>query len=554
MAYVIGVDTGGTYTDTVLLDTVNGHTIRVIRKAKAFTTHGELEVGIQNSIKELNLCDKEILKLDKVVLSTTLATNAIVEGNIHRMGLILIGGLPSGELATNLYRVVRGTVNIKGRILVKIEEEQVRTAVRELLPDVDSFAVSGISSVRNPVLEQETRDIIRDMCDKPVVCGYELASDLGFLERTNTAVINAGLLPIIRGFTGAIRTVLEQFGITVPVFIVKGDGSIAKIDSIRDTPVDTVLSGPASSIIGAISLTGAENAVVADMGGTTTDIGIVRNKRVELSSDGAKVGEWKLRIKSAKLHTFALGGDSNIKYEDGKYYVGPERVIPSCRGGQNTITPTDLLHYEGRFVFWNCSRSKETIEEMAKFNQMESQNMVNEMMRAVTRKIIDNISLYWSLKLPICAIGAPAKSWYEIVSDEYGFDLVIPQHYEVANAVGAATAGIYEKVEAVVRPGEEGFGYLAHTKQGRRAFDYREDAVKYAMEASRDYVARLISSQNLEIDDIKCICEDIYSDGSQILHLERQLDGNKIDGYTDNSEMKYLSTHITVTGSGKIFS
>lgn len=356
MAYIIGIDTGGTYTDAVLLDANKHGADSVERKSKAFTTHIELEQGIRNSIEKLNLTAAEIERIEKVVLSTTLATNAIVEGKLHKVGLILIGGEPKGSIAAEYVNKISGTVNIKGRILSDIDEEEAKKAIEELIPKVDAIAVSGLASVRNPVLEQKVKAIIRGICDLPVMCGHEFVSDLGFLERTNTVVINAGLLPVINHFIKAIKSVLEQLNIKAPVFVVKGDGSIAKVDAIQNTPIDTVLSGPAASMIGAINLSGINDAIVADMGGTTTDTGIVRKKRVELSPDGAIIGTWKIRIKSAKLYTFGLGGDSRIKLRNGVAEIGPERVLPACRGGDGAATPTDILHYTGEFEKWSTLR------------------------------------------------------------------------------------------------------------------------------------------------------------------------------------------------------
>lgn len=554
MAYVIGIDTGGTYTDAVLLDSSKKAPNSILRKAKEFTTHEKLEVGIRNSIVNLELTNSEKEVIDKVVLSTTLATNATVERKIHKVGLILLGGRPRGTLATEYVREVRGQVNIKGRVLFDIDKEEVKNAVEKLIPNVESIAVSGVASVRNPFLEQKVRTVINSMCDKPVVCGHELANDLGFLERTNTAIINAGLLPIINGFVKAIREVLTEQCIKAPVFVVKGDGAITKIDVIQNTPVDTVLSGPAASIIGAINLTKFDDAVVADMGGTTTDTGMVRNKRVELSLDGARVGEWKIRIKSAKLYTFGLGGDSGIKIRNGVIEIGPGRVLPACRGGDDTVTPTDILHYTDEFVAWNKEKAVEAIVKQAEKVGINPDEYVCKVKDAIAKKIADNLSNYKTTKLPIIAIGAPAESWYRIAKEKYGFKLVVPKHYEVANAVGAATAGIYIETDAVVRPGEVGCGFLVHAKNERYAFTDKEEAINKAIEETRKYAIKMIREQNLELADLNYSCISMYLNGDNVVHNELfvQING-KVEYRTDEFLGKYLETRVKVMASGKIF-
>lgn len=530
MAYVIGIDTGGTYTDAVLLDTHEKGARSVKRKSKAFTTHHDLALGIRDSVERLDIAEFEKGQIEKVVLSTTLATNSIVEGDLHNVGLILIGDKPNGELATKYIKTVSGRINIKGRVLRDINREETEKAIDELILNVDSIAVSGLASVRNPVLEQKVKTIIQNAYDIPVMCGHEYVSELGFLERTNTVVINAGLLPIIGRFIKAIKTVLEELDIKAPVFVVKGDGSIAKIDAIQKKPIDTVLSGPAASMIGAINLTGISDAVVADMGGTTTDTGIVRHKRVELSADGATIGSWKIRIKSAKLYTFGLGGDSLIAVRNGAVEVGPKRVRPACRGG-GAVTPTDVLHYTGEFVKWNREQAVAAIEKHAADAGMAPREYVSNVIDAVSKKIDENMSSYQRWNLPIGAIGAPAESWYTAAQKKYGFPLVIPEHYEVANAVGAAAAGIQETVEAIVRRGEDGYGYLAHTKEGRYMFPQKEAAIEKAIEVSRACAIKLITEQDLALADVSISCEDIYDSGGGI----------------------YLETRIKVTVSGKIF-
>ncbi|MGI6093900.1 MAG: hydantoinase/oxoprolinase family protein [Lachnospiraceae bacterium] len=554
MSYVIGIDTGGTYTDAVLLDTKIKGPDCIKRKAKAITRHENLELGIRDSIQHLHLKESDIHEIEKVVLSTTLATNATVEGKIGKVGLLMIGGTPVGKLATDEAIAVEGKVNIKGRVLRDIDREEVTRAVKTLLPRVESFAVSGQASVRNPILEQRVRAVIKDLCDLPVVCGHELVFELGYLERTNTAVVNAGLLPIIDDFVRAIKAILQEQKIEAPVFVVKGDGTIAKIDSIRNTPIDTVLSGPAASIVGAINLTGVKDAVVADMGGTTTDIGIVRNKRVELSREGAVVGDWRIRIKSAKLYTYGLGGDSAIKIDDGKIEAGPERQLPSCRGGKDHVTPTDILHYTGEFVQWDRKRAVEAIEEQARQAEMTADEYVEETKNMIADKIYNNLKRYRRIRFPISAIGAPAESWYRIAQKKYDFDLMIPKHYEVANAVGAATSGVSVEADAVVRPGEDSGGYLLHTVTERLEFDELKDALQKGLELTKAYAKNLILEQNLEVSYIRYECRNMYLDGDQIMYKTLQVrEDGSIPDESDGDYGKYLETQIKVLAGGKMF-
>ncbi len=551
MAYVIGIDTGGTYTDAVLLD-AKRKPPQIIKKAKAFTTHDQLEIGIRESVFRLRLGGADIPLIDKVVLSTTLATNAIVEGNLHKVGVIIVGDMPKGKIASEYVRQVPGKINIKGRMLVNVNKEETLRALEDLRPRVQAIAVSGASSVRNPMLEQEVRDIVRGACDLPVMCGHEFVSELGYLERTNTVAINAGLLPIINRFLEAIKNVLRDFNILAPIFVVKGNGSIATERSISERPIETALSGPAASMIGAINLTGIKDAVVSDMGGTTTDTGIVQNQRVALSKDGAKIGDWRLKIKSAKLYTSGLGGDSQIRDDNGDFHIGPKRVLPACRGGPD-ITPTDLTHVSGEFDQWDTELAKAAVARAAGNRFLSVEEYAKHAENAVVKKILDeSIGPYKGYDLPICAIGAPAGSWYAKVRDQYDFELIIPEHYDVANAVGAATAGIQESAEAIVRPGEEGRGYLVHTEKGRFFIMDRLEAVRKAVMISIEHAQAAIINQNLEVDQTEISCTDAYMEQGRLKRREF-----RIYALSDLKEIKdyeaYVETRIKVSANGKNF-
>lgn len=553
MAYIIGIDTGGTYTDAVLLDTDKKKSAAVIRKAKSFTTREELEKGIGESIEKLRLTSEDIRKVEKVILSTTLATNAIVEGKIHDVGLVAIGDLPGGELAAKCVKLIRGKVNIKGRVLLDIDKYEVVSAVNSIKDNVDSIAVSCVASVRNPVLEQKVKGIISSICDLPVVCGYELARDLGFLERTNTAIINAGLLSIINTFMNAVKKVLNRAGIEAPVFVVKGDGTVSKGDIIRNTPINTALSGPAASIIGAINLTGEENAIVADMGGTTTDTGVVRNRRVELSPDGASIGGWKIKVKSAKLYTFGLGGDSSIRIEDSEYKIGPERILPACRGGNRGITPTDILHCSRELDLWERERALQRATKEARGAGISITEYIEGAKAEVAKKINDNLSQYKITRLPVIAIGAPAKAWYKITSDKYAVDFIIPEHYEVANAVGAATAGICAVGEAVVRPGEDGGGYLVHADTERFSFNDMTTAFEKAFDASRKYALQAVEEQELEVTGENYECSAVYQIDGDIICVKAVIENGNIVLNNVPAAAKFLEAKIKVFVSGNIF-
>lgn len=555
MFYILGIDTGGTYTDAVLLEYHNSDVFFVRKKAKAFTTKDDLAVGIKESIERLYLTEEEREEITKAVFSTTLATNAIVEGFRTNVGLISIGEMPRGEIATEYVKTIKGKVNIKGRILVNVNNGEIKKAVTELLPHVQAFAITGVASVKNPLLEQQTAAAVHQICDLPVICGHELVEDLGYLERTNTAILNAGLLPIINNFAQAIEYVLKEMRIKAPTFFVRGDGNITEMNVIKEKPIDTVLSGPAASMIGAINLTKCDDLVIADMGGTTTDTGLALGKRIELSKTGADVGNWKIKIKSAKLCTFGLGGDSNITIKNGNIQVGPQRVLPACRGGGNVVTPTDLLHFNGEFDEWDPKLSEKAIKQMAKSANRNVDAFVDDCINAVVDSAYrNNTIIHQNPELPVCAIGAPVSAWYKKVKDKYGIHLIVPDNYSVANAVGCAMAGVEETITISIRPGEEGYGYILHTKVKRQVYVEKAEAINGGIKIAKDYLTNEINKQNLEIGQFTVLCEDISEskNGLKCTQLKCTIDGLESDKFEFVGD-RFIETKITVRATGNMF-
>ncbi len=324
MSLVLGIDTGGTYTDGVILDRTNK---KILAKAKSLTTRDDLSRGITACINNMNFDDFNDVKI--VSLSTTLATNAIVEGRGCEVGLIMIGMEPQHELPIDEIRCVAGGHNVKGKEKAPLNEDAVREAVESFRGKVDAVAVSGYLSIRNPAHEIRVQEIVKEVLDVPVVCAHHLTRSLGIHERTVTAILNARLIPIIKELLDSVKKVLKEKEINAPIMIVKGDGSLMGEEQAQDKPIETLLSGPASSIIGATFLAGVDDGLVLDMGGTTTDIAILKNGVPRIDPEGAKVGGWLTRVEAAAINTYGLGGDSYLQLDmNGSFKVGPQRVWP----------------------------------------------------------------------------------------------------------------------------------------------------------------------------------------------------------------------------------
>ena len=338
MSVVIGLDTGGSFTDAALLDVDQGV---VLATSKALTTPDDLSIGLGSAIAQiLKNFDGSTNDIQLVSLSTTLATNAVVEGVGGRVGLFLIGfdaaALQRADLARALgqdpVHFINGGHKSDGTIQAPLDIASLETAAKKLKSEVSAFAVAGHLATRNPLHETEAYDILRNISDLTITCSHELSSSLGGPRRALTAVLNARLISLLERLITATQNIMAQQGLACPLMVVKGDGSLLQADFARFRPVETLLSGPAASLLGAAFLTGAKTALVADIGGTTTDIAFLQNGTPRLKKDGAVVGGWQTMVEAAEIQTCGLGGDSevslNLRGRRGELALGPRRSVP----------------------------------------------------------------------------------------------------------------------------------------------------------------------------------------------------------------------------------
>ena len=301
---------------------------KILCKAKSLTTREDLSIGIRGSIVDF---DTELLKQVGVVsLSSTLATNSVVEGKGCRVALVCIGSEYDFSVRPDFDTVVEGGHDLHGEEIHLLDEDAARRFLESVKGRVDGVAVTGYLAVRNPDHEKRIKEIAKEILDVPVICGHELSSGLGFNERTATCIMNAKLVPVIDDLIRSVKAVLAEKGIHAPLMIVKGDGSMMGEALAKEKPVETILCGPAASLIGAMYLTGQKDAIVMDMGGTTTDIGILRDGKPRLEPEGAIIGGKRTRVTAAEIATSGIGGDSRILVNGRRIILSALRVVPLC--------------------------------------------------------------------------------------------------------------------------------------------------------------------------------------------------------------------------------
>ena len=339
MQLSLGIDTGGTYTDAVLYHDEHG----VIAKAKSLTTRHDLAIGIAGAVGSvLSSAGIPASDIALVSLSTTLATNALVEGRGGRVALVFIGfggndadraGLGEAMQGDPLIRLAGGH-NPQGDALALLDIETLRREATRVAPTVSGFAVTAQFATRNPEHEIAARDLLRELTGLPVTCGHELSAKLNGPRRALTSVLNARLIGLITGLIAAAEAIMAQHRIDAPLMVVRGDGALMSAAVAKTRPIETILSGPAASLVGAAYLTGVSDAIVSDIGGTTTDVALVEGGVPRLDERGATVGGFQTMVEAVAMTTVGLGGDSEITVSIAgagpALVLGPRRVVPIC--------------------------------------------------------------------------------------------------------------------------------------------------------------------------------------------------------------------------------
>ena len=355
----LGIDTGGTYTDAVVMNQDSGE---VLASEKALTTHHDLSIGVGRAVAGVfeqasaSRAGEPFAPADVALvgLSTTLATNAIVEGQGSPVCLLLIGYDPAliqcqgfeRDLVTRDVVYVTGGHDGEGNEVAPLDEAAVVEAILVRRDQVAAFAVSAYFGVRNPAHELRVRALIEDSTagwsglegsTAHVTCGHELTTRLNSVRRATTAALNAQLILLLRELVAAVQRTIQELGVTAPLMITKGDGSLVRAEWAMRRPIETILSGPAASLVGAWHLAGRRDAWVVDVGGTTTDVAALRDGLPRLNPEGAQVGLWRTMVEAADVRTVGLGGDSQVRWNGARpaaltgLTIGPRRVVPLCQ-------------------------------------------------------------------------------------------------------------------------------------------------------------------------------------------------------------------------------
>ena len=484
MKYRLGIDVGGTNTDAAILDEEG----LVIASCKRATTE-DVSSGINSAVDGV-LKDSVIDPGDIVdaMLGTTHATNAIVE----RKGLSTVGVIrlsaPSGygippfvewpedilKVVTRTYKIVKGGYEYNGALISESDAQEIRKALEELKEEgIQALAVSCVFSPVNSQQELQVRELSREILgeDVPVTLSHEIGS-IGLIERENAAILNAAIRKLADNAYGSFQDVLLKHGIKADLFITQNDGTLMSIDYARRFPVLTIASGPTNSLRGAAYLSGLTDAIVVDVGGTTTDVGVLSKSFPRESSDAVEIGGIRTNFRMPDLLTIGLGGGSLVNSDKHPIQVGPESVGYRIHSealifGGSQLTATDIAVASSMAELGDPGKVAHLKEELL----AESRGV----MKTMIEDAIDQMKVTAG-DIPVVVVGGGSI----LIPDKLlGVSSVIkPLHFEVANAIGAAIAQVSGSVDGVYDVAGKGRDVVLE--------EVKQAAVKEAVSAGAD--------------------------------------------------------------------
>ncbi len=621
MSYNLGVDTGGTYTDAVILRDEE----EVVASAKALTSRHDLAVGIGEAVRSvLQQAAIDPAEIGLASLSTTLATNALVEGQGARVALVAIGFEANDLERAGLREAIkgdpvallRGGHDHAGGEVAPLDETALDTFLQNIDPGVTAIAVAARFATRNPAHERIAARRVAEITGLPVTASHELSAKLNGPKRALTAVLNARLVGMIDRLIGRAQNVLQNLGIEAPLMVVRGDGALMSAEAAHMHPIETILSGPAASIVGANWLTGAQSGLVSDIGGTTTDIALLRDGRPAIDPDGARVGPFRTMVEAVAMRTTGLGGDSQVHVESeglkGGLRLGPRRVLPvslmatlapdvvlplldrqarSEAPGEHDgrflrriggamvahglepreatlmdrlgdevrpvsavlrtrvesgalgrlidrglvqvsgVTPSDAAHVLGLLDTWDSDAARLALRSLARRRSgngevlaLDPEAMAKNIIDQLTRQTMDAllevafaeegdrfteapsalarhellkaglaghsglIALQARLNVDVIGLGASAPTYYPAVGERLGCQMFLPEHADVANAIGAVVGRVtLRRSGTVTSPGEG--RYRVHLEAGPEDFADADAAMDRLEAVLRAYVS-----------------------------------------------------------------
>ncbi len=552
---LFGIDVGGTHTDAVLIDKEKG--VRAYTKIPTMTN--DLLGSIRAAIKEI-LSQEKNVKIERFNLSTTLCTNAIVQDMLEPVGMLVSAGPgihPENFRIGEYYEIIPGGLDHRGTEISPLDLDYAKEIVNRFLKQgIEVFSVVSKFSPRNPAHEEQLASLIKDRA-KFITKGYKLSAQLNFPRRIATAYYNSAVWPIFVNFLDSVEDCLKEFNFAPKINILKADGGTMTIAGARMYPVESIFSGPAASVMGIIALCDIkEDAIVMDVGGTTTDIGIFASGDPLIEPENVRLKERPTLVRAMKVKSIGLGGDSMVSIKNNCINIGPKRVGPCMAVGGDTPTFLDALNIISQECYGDKEASlrgiaqlnenlscvldktaSEIVEQGCKILKKEVTDFIDEINERPIYTIHEMLEFRKIEPKKIYLMGGPAKLLAPYVEREFGLPVIVPDFFEVANAIGAALARPTMQAEllADTEKGIITIPELGITDKISKHYNLKvaREELKAKME---DYIKREFS-WNLDIKDIEVIEEssmnmvkDVFTVGKDI-RVKCQIKPGISEGY-----------------------
>lgn len=454
---ILGIDVGGTHTDSVLMNNR-----QIIRKSKVLTDKENILQSVLTATRAVAEPD-DIKKLQRIVLSTTISTNAVVQNQMDEVGLIVMNGpgvAPQDLPLADKTRLVAGYMNHRGMEAEPINKAELEEAQYLLeKKGIDHFAIIGKFATRNPAHEKAAEALFAKKA-KHVSVSHQLSGSLNFPRRIATTYLNEAVWSLHGKLVAQLDAYMKELGVNVPLYILKADGGTIEYRQSQTQPVQTILSGPAATIMGVLPFVSQEkDSISVDIGGTTTDIALFADGVPLLEPLGVQIEGHKTAVRGLLTHSIGVGGDSHVRVVDGKLLLGPERRGAAMALGGPVPTPTDAALVLGLADFGDKAKAFSAMESLAaQLNRKPEEtakavlNLAGEMITAKIRSMLEEVNgkpVYTIHELlegrrinpaEMIVIGGPAPFMAETLEKMAGYTAVVPQNSDVINASGAAMA------------------------------------------------------------------------------------------------------------------
>lgn len=453
----MGIDVGGTNTDAVRIE--GG---RVTAWKKIPTTPANLLQSIRTALSEV-LKRTANQQVERITLSTTLNTNAIIENRTEPVGVLVSAGPgihPRNYRMDDYYEMIAGSIDHRGNEVKSLNEDQLEFAIDGFKRDnLRVFAVVGKFSTRNPKHENLMAEKLKHVSEF-TSAGHRLSGGLNFPRRIATAYHNSAVWRLNHQFVNAIEHSLSELRVTGEVNILKADGGTIPMRLSRGYPVQTIHSGPAASVMGSMAVNRiTKDAVILDIGGTTTDAAIFAGGTPLLEREGITIQDRPTLVRAIKTQSIGLGGDSVVRIEENGLKVGPQRAGPALALGGEQPTVMDAFIFLGLVEFGDKKRSVEGFrvfagkahrdaghlaQEVVETAATALKRQVEKMIREVNEKPVYTIHelLYDRPIRPrkIYLMGGPASAFAGVLARRFNMEVKVAAHHSVVNAIGAALA------------------------------------------------------------------------------------------------------------------